>query len=286
MTDHSASAATVDDIEYCYAHPDTPTRLKCSRCDRPICGRCAIPASVGQHCPECVAEARRAAPRVRPVLRATAPVVTAILVANIIVYFAQQMLPGVTARFASFPPAVANGEYYRLFTAMFLHSPGLILHILFNMLVLWSYGPHVEQAYGSVRFAVIYVVAGLAGSAASFGFGGCNPSVGASGAIFGMVGALVVYLYNRRRTTFVRQYLNGLLVFVGINIVIGFVLPNIDYMAHLGGLFGGAALGLAFDPQLAIGARNRLGVQVVAVAVLIAGVVSLVGWRASGFSCF
>lgn len=287
MTDSFAPAEPLDETTYCYGHPDTPTRLRCSRCDRPICGRCAIPASVGQHCPECVAEARRGAPRVRPVLRATAPVVAGILAANVLIYLAQQIVPGVTSRFASIPLAVAEGQYYRLFTAMFLHAPGFIMHILFNMLVLWSYGPHVEQAYGSARFAVIYVLGGLAGSVASFAFGACtSASVGASGAIFGMVGALVAYLYSRRSRTFVRQHLNGLLMFIAINVVIGFVLPNIDYMAHLGGLLGGAALGFAFDPELSVGGRNRLPVQLVAAAVMIVAGASVVAWRATNFSCF
>src|SRR5918999_196926 len=78
-----------EETEYCYGHPKTPTRLHCTRCDRPICGRCAIPASVGQHCPECVAEARKSAPKVRSAIAANAPVVSGILVINVVMWLIQ-----------------------------------------------------------------------------------------------------------------------------------------------------------------------------------------------------
>src|ERR687895_2650521 len=87
--DASQRALEEDQRAFCYGHPDTPTGLRCTRCDRPICGRCAIPASVGQHCPECVAEARRSAPKVRSALRATAPVVMTILIINVVMWLIQ-----------------------------------------------------------------------------------------------------------------------------------------------------------------------------------------------------
>lgn len=276
-----AATEVEDESVVCYVHTNTPTRLRCSRCDRPICGRCAIPASVGQHCPDCVAEARRSSPKVRGVTAATAPVVTAIIVANIIVYIGQLAAPIVTARFASFPPAIADGEYYRLLTSMFLHSPSTIFHIVFNMYVLWAYGAQVEQAFGSFRFAVLYTAAGFGGSALSFAFGSCGTSsVGASGAIFGVVGALVVFLYRRRNRAFVGPYLRGLIMFVGLNLMLGF-LPQIDGLAHAGGLIAGAALGAVLDEG-----RTRPSVpQIVGTAAVVAVAAALVVWRAAGFVC-
>ena len=237
--DHSAQ--TIDETEqtYCYRHRDTPTKLRCSRCDRPICGLCATPASVGQHCPECVGEARRSAPKVKTAMQANAPVVLGIIVACVVAYILQRFGPSgmaVSRRFALLPQKVKDGEWWRLFSSMFLHSPQQLLHILFNMFVLYMYGPQVEQAFGHVRFALLYLTAGFAGSAASYTFGSCAGSVGASGAIFGVVGILAVYFYNRRQSAFVRQYLNGLLIFVGINLLFGLTVAGIDNAAHVGGL--------------------------------------------------
>src|SRR5687768_8442729 len=127
-----------EETEYCYGHPKTPTKLHCSRCDRPICGRCAIPASVGQHCPECVAEARKSAPKVRSAMGATAPVVTGILGINIVVFILQFFIPGFTERFAMIPGAIADGEYWRLITPVFMHSEGFLLHIIMNSYILYS----------------------------------------------------------------------------------------------------------------------------------------------------
>ena len=242
--------SAVGEVEetYCYGHPDTPTKLRCSRCDRSICGRCAIPASVGQHCPECVAEARKGQKTVRSALRATAPAVMTIIVLNVVVFVAQNLIPGLTTHFASFPIAIANGEWWRLLTPMFLHSTGFIFHILMNMYVLYIFGPQVEEAFGTARFVVMYLVAGFFASAASYALGPCSVfGVGASGAIFGVVGVLLIFLYRRRSSQFVAGYLRQLLFFVGINAVLGFAIANIDMWAHAGGLLAGVMLGAGFD---------------------------------------
>src|SRR5688500_13450135 len=154
-----------EETEYCYGHPKTPTKLHCSRCDRPICGRCAIPASVGQHCPNCVAEARKAAPKVRSALRANAPVVFTLLVINVTLWVLQSFAPGLglTERFASFPPAIAAGEWFRLITPMFLHAPNTFWHIGFNSYALFIFGPNVEQAFGHVRFLALYLISVFTG---------------------------------------------------------------------------------------------------------------------------
>lgn len=267
---------------YCYAHPDTPTKLRCTRCDRPICGRCAIPASVGQHCPECVAEARRAAPKVRSTMTAAAPGVVALVVVNVALFIGQRLPLELTQRFAAFPPAIADGEWYRLVSAMFLHSPTVFFHILFNMLILWIYGPYVEKAFGTARFLTMYFIAGFFASATSYMFGSCAPSLGASGAIFGVVGVLLVYAYNRRTSAYVREFMRGLLLFIGINAVFGFIVPNVDWIAHLGGLLAGIALGVGFDrPSAAAPAARQIAT---AVAVGGFGVVLVVS-RTVSFTC-
>ena len=238
-----------EDTEYCYGHPKTPTKLHCSRCDRPICGRCAIPASVGQHCPECVAEARKNAPKVRSAMAATAPVVMTILAINVAMYLGQQFVPGLTARLLMWPAGIENGEYWRLITPMFLH--GGIFHIFMNSYVLYAFGPNVEQAFGSVKFALMYLAAGFMGNVLSFVIPPDNNSLGASGAVFGLAGILLVYLYRRRRSTFVMQYLRSIAFFIVANVVLGFsILAGVvDNYAHLGGLFAGIILGLGFDRE-------------------------------------
>lgn len=239
--------SSTEEIEYCYGHPKTPTKLHCSRCDRPICGRCAIPASVGQHCPECVAEARKAAPKVRSAMTATAPVVTVILGINIVVYILQQVIVGFTGRFLMDPSLIQAGEYWRLITPVALHAG--IFHIAMNSYVLYALGPNVEQAFGSVRFAIMYLAAGFLGNAVSFAFPPDVGSLGASGAVFGMAGVLLVYLYRRRRSAFVAAYLRSIMFFIGANLVFGFLFPGIDNFAHLGGLLGGIILGAGFDRE-------------------------------------
>jgi membrane associated rhomboid family serine protease len=277
---------------YCYLHPDTPTKLRCTRCDRPICGRCAIPASVGQHCPNCVAEARRSAPKVRSALRATAPVVMTILIVNVVMWVIQTAAPSeprtpydiVTWALGAIPERIAAGEWYRLITPMFLHAPDMIWHIGFNSYALFIFGPNMEQALGRRRFLLLYLLAGFTGSALSYAFASCGQvGVGASGAIFGVLGGLLVFLYNRRRSTFVRQYMRNIILLIGVNLVFGFVFPGIDNFAHIGGLVGGAAIGLSLDeaPGGTLSPANRfLGVTAVVVAAVV-----LVAWRTATFSC-
>jgi membrane associated rhomboid family serine protease len=268
------TATRVDESEetYCYGHPKTPTRLRCSRCDRPICGRCAIPASVGQHCPECVAEARKAAPRVKRVNTSGAPAVFTILAVNVVIFVVQQALRGpgggdeLLARFAMSPPNIALGEWYRLLTPMVLHLS--VMHILLNSMALYFMGPAVEQAFGSARFVVMYVVAGFTGSVASYMFGSCGGAAGASGAIFGVMGVLLVYTAQRRSNAIMNAYFGNILFWLGINLVFGLLAPNIDIWAHLGGLVGGMLLAVGFD-------RGTILRSVQAQALTVAGVVGL-----------
>ncbi|HYY44949.1 MAG TPA: rhomboid family intramembrane serine protease [Actinomycetota bacterium] len=290
MADNRAALSEAE--RPCYGHPDTLTRLSCSRCGRPICARCAIPASVGQHCPECVAEARKGQRRVKGALRASAPVTAGIIAVCVVMFVAQQLVPQLTRSLALYPPAIDHGQWWRLATPMVLHAN--VLHIFMNMYVLWIYGPAMEQAFGPARFLGLYVVAGLAASASSYAFGSCFVlGVGASGAIFGVVGVLLVFLYHRRRAQFVYHYLRGVMVFVVANLVLGFLIPSIDVVAHIGGFLAGVILGLGMDARGmgdVAAARPRevpllAATQVLTLATMLAATAALVLWRTATFGC-
>ena len=150
---------------------------------------------------------------------------------------------------AMFGPLIASGEYWRLFTAMFLHVG--IAHLAFNCLALFIFGPLVEGAYGHARFLTIYVIAGLSGSVASYLLNSIAVGAGASGAIFGVLGALAAFFVAQRRMfgSMARRNLLGVLVLAGINLVYGFTTPGIDNVAHLGGFVAGIVLGLALAPR-------------------------------------
>lgn len=150
---------------------------------------------------------------------------------------------------------IAQGQYWRLLTAMFLH--GNIVHIFFNGYALFALGPEAERIYGTLRFLVLYFLAGLAGSVASYAFSP-NPSVGASGAIFGLVGGLGVFFYIARDILgdAGRAQLQSMIFIVVINLLIGFGASGvIDNYAHIGGLVGGMITGALLAPRYAIDQR-------------------------------
>jgi len=172
----------------------------------------------------------------------------------------------VVARLIKVNALVAGGEWYRLASCMFLHLS--VIHILMNMFVLWDLGRLAEAVWGRFGFLLIYLSSGLAGSLASFAFV-ANPSAGASGAVFGIAGALLSarFLAHDREMPFPKQSLGYIAGFVAYNIVIGSSSPGIDNAAHLGGLAAGAALGFAFLPS-----RNIL------LRVVLMGGVAAGGW--------
>ena len=185
-------------------------------------------------------------------------VITWLLLAiNILVWLFMQLVGGflnqdvdVLLRFgAMFGPLIATGEYWRLFTAMFLHAN--LLHLFFNCFALFIFGRLVEGVYGHTRFTIIYVLAGLAGGVLSYMFNKTAIAVGASGAIFGILGALAAYFLANRDTLgeMGRRNLTGLITIAAINLGIGLVVPNLDNWAHFGGLAGGFVLGLALAPR-------------------------------------
>jgi rhomboid protease GluP len=178
---------------------------------------------------------------------------------------------------ALYPPAIAiGGQFWRLFTAMFLHAG--LFHILFNAWALWVFGTMVERDFGTARFVAIYFVTGFVASAASYAFGPLFlVGVGASGAIFGIFGAFVAYNYRRRHLAMAAQNLRFAMTLLLINALLAFAWGSIDWRAHLGGFVAGVVAGFAAD---GLGDRSqRTLATVLGLAGLVAVGVALVIWR-------
>jgi membrane associated rhomboid family serine protease len=235
----------------CGNHPARTASVVCAHCDRPICTECMHQASVGWQCPQCTAAGAKTSKVIKPfsttnrsgVVGSTnpTPVVIALVVICVVVFVASGFgKASVIARFGGLSHQVRQSdEYYRVFTAMFLHLN--FLHIASNMVTLLIVGPAVEVMLGKARFLTLYLIAGLAGGVASYLFTPANSvSAGASGAIFGVMGAYVVLAHNRR------QPLAPVVALIVINLAIGFS-GNIDWRDHLGGLVIGVLLAVAYD---------------------------------------
>ncbi len=154
---------------------------------------------------------------------------------------------------AKFNPLIDAGQWWRLLTPMVLH--GSMLHLLFNTYALYVLGPQVESTFGTARFLAVYLVSGLAGSVASYVWNADALSVGASGAIFGLFGALGAFAYSSRSLIgweASRMQLYQMATLVAINLVFGLVTPSIDNSAHIGGLVAGGFAGMALAPRYAI----------------------------------
>ena len=252
---------------FCYRHPDRQSFVLCQRCGRTICGECQTPAPVGFICPECMREQRASAPRTKPAILTRArsaagrgaPVVTYSLIGITLAVYLLQLIPGlaVTDRllYAGVYSIPGNFEPWRMLTSVFVHSTGLIFHVLLNMYTLWIFGQLLEGLLGRWRFLSLYLISGLAGSVGVLWLGDPRTGVvGASGAIFGLLGAFLVI--QRRLGGSATQ----LLILLGINLVIGFIPGfNIAWQAHLGGLVAGALVGFIFVETRK---RDQRGLQI------------------------
>jgi membrane associated rhomboid family serine protease len=266
MTTQPPSEPETAAVPTCYRHPGRETYVRCQRCNRPICPDCMRDASVGFQCPECVAEGNKTVRQAQATFggRAIAkPYMTwALLGANVVMFLAQLGFGNrFTAELMMWTPAVAaNSEYYRLITSAFLHND--FVHIGLNMWALFMVGPYLEQAFSHVRFLALYLLSALGGSVLSYWVDPLNTSsLGASGAIFGLFGA--IFVVGRR----LRLDLRPILVLLVINLVVTF-LPglNISWTAHVGGLITGVivAFVLAYGPKT----RRTLFQSVLMVGVL------------------
>ncbi len=248
----------VEQPPVCPRHPDRESYVRCQRCNRPTCPECQRPAAVGIQCVDCVKEASASARQVRTVFGGSVtdarPQATITIIGICVaVFIGQQLVPGLT-RDIAFVPALALDEPWRFITSAFAHSRGNLLHIMFNMYALWIMGTYLEPLLGRARFVAVYLLSALGGSVmflllspprtvADFlaGQGGTwwGGAVGASGAVFGLFGAFVVLQRRLGRSA------AGMYVLIGINAVLGFVIPGIAWQAHLGGFLTGAAAAAA-----------------------------------------
>jgi membrane associated rhomboid family serine protease len=269
----------VTELLRCYRHPDRETYVSCTECGRGICPDCMTFGPVGIRCPDHastggkVATPRRTARRATASLSRRGPFVTQALIAiNVGAYLLELFLGGnvngtgnwLYEHGVLFGPLVADGDWWRLVTAAFLHYGPL--HLGLNMLVLWIIGPPLEEYFGHWRYALVYLVSGLAGSAGALIWTPNALTVGASGAIWGIMGAALI-LEARKIYVFGGQAM-GLVVF---NLAITFLIPGISIGGHIGGLIGGGVAALAFSslrrqPALATLSVAAIGALSVALA--------------------
>ncbi|UEA61525.1 rhomboid family intramembrane serine protease [Gordonia otitidis] len=238
--------------QVCYRHPDRPTLLSCSRCGRSACPECLEPAAVGQHCVECRRGdgTQRAAPAAvgaqtisSPAVARRSPIGTYALIAVNVVIFALCVIQAKSFDAGLAPlfqhgdlvrAYVADGEYWRLLTAGFLHFT--VAHIALNMISLYILGRDLEAALGLGRYLMVYFIALFGGSAAVMLFEAANVrSAGASGAIYGLMGAVLVVVLKAKVSP------TGVITIIVINLVFSVTMPGISLAAHVGGLVFGAA---------------------------------------------
>jgi len=293
-------------VPVCYRHPGRETYVRCTRCDRPICPDCMRDASVGHQCPECVAEGRRTQRQPRTAFGASAAgqagyATIALIVANVLLLLASvasaknsgaalygRSLGGLiggdtplmdklavlgqcmTNTGTVVPCGVADSEYYRLVTAMFMHFG--IIHLLMNMWALWILGRALESMFGPVRFLAVYLVCGLGGNVAAYVFQSGALSAGASTAVFGLFAVLFVALRRLRLST------SAVLPIIVINLIFTLTVPGISIAGHLGGLITGGLVGagVAYAPR-----ANRTAIQV-AVLVCAVGLLGLLAFWQTG----
>ncbi len=270
MSQSSVPPVTRDN--FCYRHPDRQSFVLCQRCGRTICGECQTPGAVGVICPECMKQQRQNAPRRTGFFTRSGerPIVTYVIIAVTAFVFLLQLIPGLNVTqyllYAGVYSTPLAFEPWRMFSTVFVHSQNFIFHIALNMYTLWIFGQALEPMLGRARFLALYLISGFAGSlGVLFLTDGTVPVVGASGAIFGLMGAFLVI---QRK---LGGNMNGLLVLVGINLVIGFIPGiNIAWQAHLGGLIGGALVGLIYYETRHLKHKQRQTLLISGLCVLLA----------------
>jgi membrane associated rhomboid family serine protease len=279
-------------VPVCPRHPDRESYVRCQRCERPVCPQCQRTAPVGVQCVDCVKAQAKTIRVPRTVfggsVGTTSWVTYAIMTTCVLVFLAQNVLAGdpVTNALA-FAPFLAKAQPWRFLTDAFVHSPGNLLHIGFNMYVLWQFGPHLERLLGWARYLAMYLLSALGCSVGVLLLASPSddpstawwtPVVGASGAIFGVLGAVIAV--NRKQGLDSRT----LWIWIGINAVIGFIGSlHISWQGHLGGLVTGLACGaaLAYAPaarRTPVQVGALLGVLVLLVLVTVAKLATAQGY--------
>ncbi|MET0998406.1 MAG: rhomboid family intramembrane serine protease, partial [Marmoricola sp.] len=292
----------------CYRHTDRETWIRCQRCERPICPDCMNSAAVGFQCPNCVREGNRGSRQGRTPYggqRVGDPRLTTFVLIgiNVAVWLLVQVtggrsstlidllamrpdglciepggnrfLPGASesacnATGFDWLPGVADGAWWQVVTSVFTHEQAL--HLGFNMLALYFLGPMLENVLGRTRFLALYLVSGIAGSAAVMLLSAPHTlTLGASGAVFGLMGALAVVALK------VRGQVQTILMWIGLNLVFTFTVGGISWQGHIGGLVGGALIGAAMvhAPR-----EHRAVVQWSVTALILVGALALIVARA------
>ncbi|WP_448263594.1 rhomboid family intramembrane serine protease [Microbacterium aurum] len=254
---------------FCYRHPQRQSFVLCQRCLRTICPECQTPLPVGVICPECLAELQKAhkatvtrMPRRRAAGLDGRPVVTYTLVVVTSVFFLIGLIPGmgdvVTSWLFYYPP-LAYAQPWRLLTVTLVHAS--IWHVALNMLALWALGRSLEPLLGRWRFLSLYLLSALGGSVLGALLAPTTPVVGASGAVWGLLGAM--FVIGRH----LGANVTAIAIILGLNLVITF-LPNsnIAWQAHIGGGLVGALVGLIFAKTRKIRQRRTQIWLLVAVA--------------------
>src|SRR6266576_1348534 len=259
-TQQAPDAGSGSGVPTCYRHAGRETYLSCTRCGRPACPECLRSAPVGQQCVECVKEGNRGVRTPAAMFGGRAvsgALVTYTLVGlNVLFYLVEWVYPRIVNYLdmvgAARDPAlhgqvvgVAAGEEYRLITSAFLHEPGFAgfgpAHIIFNMWALLLVGPGLERLLGRLRFLAVYLLSALGGSVLFYVLvPPYQQALGASGAVFGLFGAW--FVVSRRMQVDTR----AIVILIVINLVIGFVVPNIAWQDHIGGLLTGGLLTAAY----------------------------------------
>src|SRR5688572_1293672 len=274
----------------CYRHPDRETGVSCSECGRGICPDCMVFAPVGIRCPDHSGQPQGARKVVQQVQRRTSGnrwVTKAIVGLNVGIFLLQlaQGAP-ITTNSGSiwengvlYGPAVADGDWYRLITAAFLHYGPV--HLAMNMLGVRWIGGILEDALGSLRYGLLYLVSGLAGSAGALLLSPTDLTVGASGAVFGIIGAALVL---ERQQTFVLG--GSAITLLVLNLAFTFAVPGISIGGHLGGLAGGALAILALSQ---FGRRSALYSRIDVVSILSLTAIGLSSiavayWKVRGYA--
>jgi membrane associated rhomboid family serine protease len=265
----------------CFRHADRPTGLRCSRCDRPACPECLREASVGYQCVECVADAARTHRPFRQRTIAGAPladkpvVVPALIVINLLIYaftaYQARDIGDVTGaqlfqQWAERPVLVGHGAWWQPITAGFLHVTPV--HILMNMLSLWWIGKDLERILGRIRFTAVYLVSLFGGGVSVLLFADPQqPVAGASGAVFGLLGGVLVVVLKLKLNP------GSVIATIAINLVISVAIPGISLLGHVGGLVVGALVTAAilYAPEV-----NRKYWQAGAVAVAVLALAGMV----------
>jgi membrane associated rhomboid family serine protease len=236
----------------CYRHSDRAAGVRCQRCERPICPSCMRQASVGFQCPDCVAARPQRTINSTQMIRGHSEVVVGkvIIALNVAAFVYMTVRSGnpygasgpAFEQGATFGPLIAEGEWWRLVTGAFLHAG--IIHLGMNMLLLWFLSQELEPALGRLRFAVLYGVSLVGGSLGVMLVDPRAATVGASGAVFGLMGALIVLQLRAKQNPW-QSGIGGLVL---INLVLTFAIPGISIGGHVGGLLAGAAAGAVLQP--------------------------------------